>query len=227
VAARVGLVVPSSNTVAEVDFYRRLPPDVTLHTARMYLEETTPEGESAMLDDFLPRAVDDLRSARPDVVVFGCTSAGALRGNHYEAELIQQIEADTGARAFSVAASVRTAIRAANARRVGVITPYVDSLNQKIQESLENDGLEVAAIRGLGITDNFMIADVDPDRIVALAAERFKGTRIDLLFASCTNFRAFDAREEMQAALGIPVVTSNQAALVAVLHELGAAAAVS
>lgn len=225
-AARVGLVVPSSNTVAEVDFYRRLPRDVTLHTARMYLEETTPEGESAMLDDFLPRAVDDLRSARPDVVVFGCTSAGALRGNHYEAELIQQIEAQTGACAFSVAASVRTAIRAANARRVGVITPYVDSLNQKIQESLENDGLEVAAIRGLGITDNFTIADVDPDRIVALATERFKGTRIDLLFASCTNFRAFDAREEMQAALGIPVVTSNQAALVAVLHELGAAAAV-
>ena len=49
---------------------------------------------------------------------------------------------------------------------------------------------------------------------------------IDLLFASCTNFRALDAREEMQAALGIPVVTSNQAALVAVLHELGVAAAV-
>jgi maleate isomerase len=226
VAARVGLIVPSSNTVVEVDFYRRLPSDVTLHTARMYLEETTPVGESAMLDDFLPRAVDDLRSARPDVVVFGCTSAGALRGNHYEAELIRQIEAQTGARAFSVAASVRSAIRSANARRVGVITPYVDSLNQKIQESLENEGLEVAAIHGLGITDNFTIADVDPDRIVALATERFEGTDIDLLFASCTNFRALDAREEMQAALGIPVVTSNQAALVAVLHELGAAAAV-
>jgi maleate isomerase len=227
VAARVGLIVPSSNTVIEVDFYRRLPSDATLHTARMYLEETTPEGESAMLDDYLPRAVDDLRSARPDVVVFGCTSAGALRGNDYEAELIQQIEAQTGARAFSVAASVRSAIRAANARRVGVITPYVDSLNQKIQESLENEGLEVAAIHGLGITDNFTIADVDPDQIVEFAVERFKGTDIDLLFASCTNFRALDARKEMQTALGIPVVTSNQAALVAVLQEIGAAVTVS
>ena len=45
---------------------------------------------------------------------------------------------------------------------------------------------------------------------------------IDLLFASCTNFRAFDAREAIQAALGVPVVTSNQAALAAVLDQIGA-----
>jgi maleate isomerase len=226
VAARVGLIVPSSNTVIEVDFYRRLPVDATLHTARMYLEETTPAGESAMLDDYLPRAVDDLRSARPDVVVFGCTSAGALRGNDYEAELIKQIEAQTGARAFSVAASVRSTIRSADARRVGVITPYVDSLNEKIRESLENDGLEVTAIHGLGITDNFTIADVDPERIVEFALERFRGSDIELLFASCTNFRALDAREQIHAALGVPVVTSNQAALVSVLDQISPAATV-
>ena len=78
--ARVGLVVPSPNTVMEADLYRRLPAGATLHTARMYMVETTPEGESAMLDDHLPGAIRDLASARPDVVVFGCTSAGALRG---------------------------------------------------------------------------------------------------------------------------------------------------
>jgi maleate isomerase len=226
VAARVGLIVPSSNTVIEVDFYRRLPADVTLHTARMYLVQTTPEGESAMLDDYLPRAVDDLRSARPDVVVFGCTSAGALRGNAYEAELIARIAGQTEASTFSVAASVRAAIRHAGARRVGVITPYVDSLNAKIRESLEDDGLQVAAIHGLGITDNFAIAEVEPDRITRFASERFEGSDIDLLFASCTNFRALEAREQIQAALGVPVVTSNQAVLAAVLDEIAAAAPV-
>jgi maleate isomerase len=226
VGARVGLIVPSSNTVIEVDFYRRLPADVTLHTARMYLEETTPEGESAMLDDYLPRAVDDLRSARPNVVVFGCTSAGALRGNPYEAELIDRIAAETEARTFSVAASVRAAIRATGARRVGVITPYVDSLNAKIRQSLEDDGLQVAAIHGLGITDNFTIAEVEPERITRFASERFEGSDIELLFASCTNFRALDARQPIESALGVPVVTSNQAALAAVLGEIGAAATV-
>ena len=44
---RVGLLVPSSNTVMETDFHRRLPAErFTVHTGRMFLEETTPEAES-------------------------------------------------------------------------------------------------------------------------------------------------------------------------------------
>jgi maleate isomerase len=214
---RIGLVVPSSNTVMEVDLYRRLPPDATLHTARMKLVETTPEGESEMLDEHLPIAVRDLATARPDVVVFGCTSAGALRGNDYEAGLIERISQDTGARTVSVAASVRRAIGMTGARRVGVITPYVDSLNDKIEASLAADGFEVAGVHGLGITENFTIAAVEPAEIAAFAADRFGDGGIDLLFASCTNFRAFDARERIEDALQVPVVTSNQAALEAVL----------
>ena len=225
-STRVGLIVPSSNSVIEVDFYRRLPADATLHTARMYLEETTPEGESAMLDEYLPTAINDLRSARPDVMVFGCTSAGALRGNAYEGELIKRIGDETGAQTFSVAASVRRVIRETRGRRVGVITPYVDSLNDKIRQSLEDDGLEVAGIHGLGITENFAIAEVEPARIAEFASECFADSDIDLLFASCTNFRAIDAREEIQTALGVPVVTSNQAALVCVLDQIGAPATV-
>jgi maleate isomerase len=225
-SVRVGLIVPSSNTVAEVDFYRRLPADATLHTARMHLVETTPEGESAMLDEHLPAAIADLASARPDVVVFGCTSAGALRGNAYEAKLIGRIADETGAEAISVAASVRRAILARTSGRVGIVTPYVESLNDKIRESLEADGIEVAAIHGLGITENFTIAEVEPERIARFAQECFKDGGIDLLFASCTNFRAFDARAEIEQALGVPVVTSNHAALEATLDRIETAGAV-
>ena len=224
-STRIGLLVPSSNTVAEVDFYRRLPADCTLHTARMYLEETTPEGESVMLDEHLPNAITDLATARPDVTVFGCTSAGALRGNAYEARLVDGIERHTGSATFSVAAAVRRAIRATGGRRVGVITPYVDSLNDKIAQSLQDDGLEVAGIHGLGITENFAIAEVEPERIAQFAAACFSEADIEVLFASCTNFRAYDAREDIHQALGLPVVTSNQAALAAVLDHLGVPAA--
>jgi maleate isomerase len=220
VSARVGLIVPSSNTVIEPDLYRRLPASSTLHTARMRLEETTPEAESAMLDEHLPISVRDVGSARPDVVVFGCTSAGALRGNDYEAHLIDRISRETGAPTVSVASAVRAAITAQGARRVGIVTPYIEALNDKIRESLEADGLEVVGIHGLGITENFTIADVEPARIAAFAAECFGSGGIDLLFASCTNFRAYDARDQIQQELGVPVVTSNQAAAEAVLEHL-------
>ena len=219
---RVGVVIPSSNTVMEVDLYRGVPADVTVHTARMYMVETTPEGEEAMLDDHLPAAIRDLASARPDVVVFGCTSAGALRGKAYEAELIRRMADETGAETISVATAVGEAINRRGARRVGVVTPYVESLNEKIRASLEADGLEVVGIHGLGIDENFEIASVEPQRIAEFAAERFAGASIDVLFASCTNFRALDAREQIEERLGVPVMTSNLAALEAIMEKLPA-----
>jgi maleate isomerase len=205
-STRVGLIVPSSNTVAEVDFYRSLPTTCTLHTARMYLEETTPEGESVMLDEHLP-------ATAADVVVFACTSAGALRGNAYEADLIERLSAKMGAETISVAAAVRCVLRERGARRVGVVTPYIESLNQRIATSLETDGFEVTAIHGLGITENFAIAAVEPERIGGFALETLAGQELDLVFLSCTNFRALEAREQIERALGVPVVTSNSAAL--------------
>ena len=227
--ARVGLMIPSSNTMMEVDFARDLPPGTALHTARMFMEDTTPAGENRMLDEFALPAARDLGTARPDVVVFGCTSAGALRGNDYDAQLCQRISELAGAPVVSTFGAVRAAIQASGAASIGVITPYVDELNEKIRASIEADGAHVATIAGLGITDNFEIAEVGHDQIVAFA-ERALGrlaarASIGLAFASCTNFGAMAARPAIAARLGLPVVTSNQAVLAAAVARLQALAA--
>jgi maleate isomerase len=222
---RVGLLVPSSNTVMEPDFWRALPPGATLHTGRMYLEETTPEAESRMLDEHVLPAARDLATARPDLIVFGCTSAGALRGNQYDADLCRRISDLSGVPTVSVIASVRQAITASGARRVGVVTPYVDALNQRIRESVEADGVAVAGIAGLGISDNFEIAAVPQERIVDFAERTLRDLDIDLAFVSCTNFPAVAVLPELERRLGLPVITSNQSAIAAVLRLLAAAPA--
>jgi maleate isomerase len=224
--ARLGLMIPSSNTMMETDFIRGLPPGIALHTARMFMVDTTAAGENRMLDEFALPAARDIGSARPDVVVFGCTSAGALRGNDYDTSLCEQISEITGAPTVSTIASVRDAIQASGADSVGVITPYVDELNERIRDSIEADGARVAAIAGLGITDNFDIAEVGEDEIVALA-ERTLGKlaragQIGLAFASCTNFGAMAARTAIADRLGVPVITSNQAVLAAAVACLQA-----
>jgi maleate isomerase len=226
--ARVGLMIPSSNTMMEVDFTRDLPPGAALHTARMFMQDTTAAGENRMLDEFALPAARDLGTARPDVVVFGCTSAGALRGNGYDAELCERISQVTGAPTVSTIGAVRAAIEASGAGRIGVITPYVDELNDKIRASIEADGTQVEAIAGLGITENFEIAEVSAEQIVAFA-ERALGPlaaagRIGLVFASCTNFGAMAARPAIAERLGLPVVTSNQAVLAAAVARLQARA---
>ena len=223
---RVGLMIPSSNTMMEVDFARDLPPGTALHTARMYMADTTPAGENRMLDEFALPAARDLGTARPDVVVFGCTSAGALRGNDYDAQLCEQISELTHAPVVSTIGAVRTAIEASGAASIGVITPYVDELNEAIKASIQDDGIPVAGITGLGITDNFQIAEVGPDEIVAFAVRALGPLaaegQIDLVFASCTNFGAMAVRPAIAERLGLPVVTSNQAALDAAVARLRA-----
>lgn len=217
---RVGLMVPSSNTMMEPDFATRLRPDVTLHTARMFLEDTTAEGENRMLDEFTLPAARDLGTARVDVVVFGCTSAGALRGNDYDAELCRRIEEITSAPTVSTIASVRSAIRGAGAAKVGVVTPYVDELNERIKASVEADGVEVVKIAGLGMSENYAIARVSPERIEEFAVEQLGGLDVDLVFVSCTNFAGFAARDAIAKRMDLPVVTSNQAVLDATLDVI-------
>ena len=226
---RLGLMIPSSNTMMEVDFVTGAGPGTSVHTARMFMEDTTPEGENRMLDEFALPAARDLGTARPHVVVFGCTSAGALRGNDYDTALCQQISELTGAPAVSTIGAVREAIEAAGATRIGVITPYVDELNEKIRASIEADGVIVARVAGLGMTENFEIARVPGADIVDFAVSALGGLAasgaIELVFASCTNFGAMAARAVIAERLGVPVVTSNQAVLDAALVRLNAVAA--
>ncbi len=49
--ARIGLLVPSSNTTVEPEFYRALPKNVTLHVARLFLTQITPEAILNMVQD--------------------------------------------------------------------------------------------------------------------------------------------------------------------------------
>src|SRR5260370_24139194 len=135
----------------------------------MYMKDTAAAGENRMLDEFTLPAARDLGTAAPHVVVFGCPSAGALRGSDYDRELCERISEFTGAPTVSTIQAVRTAIERAAARRVGVVTPYVDELNDRIRASIEAGGVEVGRIAGLGLTDDFPNARVPPDRDKAVA----------------------------------------------------------
>ena len=218
---RIGLIVPSSNTVVEVDFARNLPAGATLHTARMFLAETTEAAERVMIEQYVPQAVIDLASLRPDVVAFACTSGGAVLGADGEAKLIEDIARETNAWVVSTNDAVKSHIGRYSPRRVAVITPYIDELNERIRAGLEGSGLNVVHISGMGKTENYTIAVVTPEQIVAFAEQQLASVDFDLLFVSCTNFRGVAARPLLLERFGVPVVTSNQATIVATLEALG------
>lgn len=217
---RLGILLPSSGTVQEVDFYRRVPAGVSVHSARMRLTHATEDDEVRMLDTHTMPAAEDLATIRPDVVVFSCTSAGALRGRAYDASLCADIGRVTGAPVVSTLTAVGDALRATGARSLALVTPYPEPITRHVRASLEAEGFRVTAATGLGLADSLDIAAVEPGDIHRFAVETFQRAPADALCIACCTFRAYDAREEIQRALGVPVVTSNQAALTAALRHL-------
>jgi maleate isomerase len=220
---RIGLLIPSTNTVMEQDFRNHLPNGWMLAVCRMSLTEVTPAGEARMLDECVLPATRLLVSFHPGVVVFGCTSAGVLRGALYEKELLMQISQSVGAPTLSVMDAVKDAMQREGVKRLVVATPYIEALNEPIRASLETEGFRVLRIVGLGIAENGRIAAVSRSQIFKLAKECVGGLSPDALFFSCTNFPVWEMVEELVKMFSIRVITSNQAAFCQALRTAAGA----
>lgn len=215
---RIGLLVPSSNTTMEPDFHSMAPEGVSVHTARMRLDEVTPDGLIRMADD-AERGAALLATAGVDVIVYGCTTGSLVGGVKWEESLVRNIHENTGVRTTSTSGAVVLALRSLSARRVGVATPYTDVLNRLETQFLEDHGFQVAAIEGLGLVDNLEIGRVERDVIEGLIEA--VASEADTIFISCTNLPALDLIDGLERRHGRPVVTSNQASLWAALRDSG------
>jgi maleate isomerase len=106
------------------------------------------------------------------------------------------------------------------ARRVAVLSPYSQEVNETIQRSLEASGFDVVYTAGMDLPSAFGIADVLPEQVVDYAREHLQGVEADCLFVSCANLRSLEAIEGLRAVADMPVITSNQAVLESVRRVL-------
>lgn len=206
--AAVGLLIPSGNTVMEGDFHREFGPARRVHTARMLLEDVTAADEQHMLDEEAEPAARRLRATKPAVVAFGCTSASSLRGEAYDDALRARLGGIVGAPVVGVLSSAIAALREAGP--VALFTPYVTDLTDRIAASLRAGGIEVRRVKSLGIAAIGGIAALSPAEISA-EVQSMDLSGAEAVFCSCTNLRAYEARDELIAATGRTVITSNQA----------------
>lgn len=212
---RIGILVPSSNTTMEPDFYAMAPRGVTIHTARMRLSQVTPEALILMAED-TERAAGLLADAGVDVIVYGCTTGSLVGGVEWEEDLVGRIEEETGIPAVSTSSAVVEALRSLGARRVGVATPYSEKLNGLEKSFLEDLGFQVTGMRGLGLLDNLDIGRVGRGTLEELV--RSVAEEADAVFVSCTNLPVVGLIEEFEKEFNRPVVTSNQASMWAALR---------
>lgn len=217
--SRIGLLVPSSNTTVEPEFYRALPPAVTLHVARLFLTQIAPDEILSIVQD-LETQSRGLASADVDVIVLGATAPSFLKGLGYDRELIARIEAATGKRATTTSTALIAALRHLGVSRVVLGAAYDAKVNAIAQAFLEANGIEVLSAEGLGIVDNLAVGRLGGDSAYELA-RRIDRPDAEAIVLACTNWKTMDAIERLERELGKPVVSTTQASLWAALRVIG------
>jgi maleate isomerase len=218
-ARRVGLLVPSSNTTVEPEFYRALPPHVTLHVARLHLTQITPESILGMVAD-LEAQSRNLASADVDVIVLGATAPSFLKGLGYDREIAQRIEQSTGKRATTTSTALIEAIGHLGLKRVVLGSAYDAKVNSIARAFLEANGASVLDAQGLGLVDNLAVGRLQDSSAYELA-RKIDRPEADGIVLACTNWKTMGAIERLEQELGKPVISTTQVSVWAALRLLG------
>jgi maleate isomerase len=216
---RIGLLVPSVNTVAEPEMDRIAPEGIASFAARM--RNTKADFDDTLgLIKHVERATDELMSAHVDVVAFTCTAGSFIQGGKGEGDLTKLIEKTAHVPSVTTSGAVVRALKTLKARKLVIATPYPEEINRLEKAFFEENGFEVLAIKGLGITDAFLIGCEMPENTYRFV-KSMDDPSADAIFISCTNYRTFDIIERLEDDCKKPVVTSNQATFWAALRAIG------
>lgn len=218
---KIGLILPSTNTVNEPEFWRLAPEGVTIHTDRVLLLGNATQESYDKMAEALAQAAERLATAEVDIVVYGCTSGSIVCPMP---DLLDSMSAQTKTPACATAGAVIAALNALGVKKVAVGTPYVDFVNESEKQFLEDYGFDCTSLHGLRLGETQEerrgIGRVPPQQVYRLA-RMIDRPDAEAIFLSCTNLATLDVIEQIEQDLGKPVVTSNQACFWASLRLMG------
>ena len=216
---RIGLIVPASNTLAEVQFQRYTPAGIGVHTARVRMTGEWQKPLRALEDD-IAHAAATLSDVDPGVILFHCTSNSMSEGLAGEKYLLEVIEKASGRPALTTGQAITEAFTHLGMKKLVLVSPYVAETNAHETEFLHEAGFAVVHDHGLGLKGGGdAYASIPPERWTALTLEHQRA-EADGYLLSCTATTMIEAIDDLERRLDKPVVTSNQAGLWAALRRM-------
>ena len=215
VPKRLGMLVPSSNTVVEPAVAKLLPADGPVRTHVSRIGVVTISADERSLGQFtvgqFTAASTLLADAEVDLILWNGTAASWL-GFDWDQRIVEAIERQTMTRATTAVMAINTRLAQIGAKRIGLVTPYVAALEARIAENYAAAGIDVVAAERLDLTVNTDYAAVPPDRIAAMC-RRVAAARPEAIVIMCTNLAGAPVAEPLSQELGIPVIDSVRAAV--------------
>ena len=216
---RIGLLLPSSNTTQEPEFVRVMPEGVTLHVARLPLQNVDAASTARLVEDIETES-RKLADAAVDAIVLAATAPSLRNGIGYDQELITRIETASGKRATTASTALVEALKLLNVQRLALAAPWTEATNATAAAFITASGFTVTAQVAMGLVSNLDIGLLDEQTAyeTGLAADRPTAQAVML---ACGNWPTLGIVDRLEAAIAKPVLTTNQVSLWAVLRLAG------
>lgn len=215
-----GVLIPSTNTTCEIE-YCRLPPSLQVHIGRLGKGDGGTFSPSKDAD--IEYQAKLLGTAKVEVISLAQTSA-SLFADDYDEKVTQLMSAAAGVPAIASAQAVGQAVQALGARRIALVSPYSQPVIERAKHYYESKyGLHVVALEGFAATDSYMIGKLGPEN-ARDAFARINRPEIEVFVVPGGNFPTMSFVPAWEAEFGKPVITTNQAALWAMMGIMNARA---
>jgi maleate isomerase len=216
---RLGLLVPSSNSTQEPEFHQMLPRSVSLHVTRLTLSRIDPESTVNIVAE-LEKESRKLADAAVDIVVLAATAPSTRLGKGYDAQLIKRMEEASGKPATTAATAMLDCYAALGVRRVALAAAWSETTNKWVAAFLESHGIEVVSQVAMGVVSNNEVGRLHPQTALdhGLKADRKEA---DAVFLACGNWWTAAIVEDLERAVGKPVLTTNNMTVWHALKKMG------
>lgn len=206
-----GVLVPSTNTIVEIEYGRLLPPTLQVHIARIPLLS---RGRDDTDVDYQARL---LGSAKVEVVALAQTGA-TLSADDYDEQITKRMSEAAGVPAVTSARAIGLAVRALGARRIALVSPFpIPVLERAKSHYTDKYGLEVVALESFSGADSIIYPTLGPDE-ARDAIARTDRPEIEVFVVPAGNLPTMSFVPRWERAVGKPVISTNQAALWAMLQ---------
>lgn len=208
--ARIGLIVLETDQTIEVEARMLDLPGVAFYHSRI---PNATEVSSETLTDMelrLPVAAALLPDEFEfDAIGYGCTSAATLIGADRVTAAIQG--AHPGVACTNPITAAVAALRALDAHRVAVVTPYPAEVTAPVARHFADAGLEVTGLGSFLESSDLVVARISPQSIADGVRTIAGGADCDAVFVSCTSLRLLASVNRLESEIGVPVLSSNTA----------------
>ena len=220
---RLGMLTPSSNTSLEPLTAAMLAglPEVSAHFGRFRVTEISLGSGSRGQFELEPilQAARLLADAQVDVITWNGTSSGWL-GFDSDRRLCEQITAETGIPARTAVLAFNEIMDITGQRRFGLVSPYLDDVQQRIAANYKASGYECVAEEHLDISVNYEFCNVDEATLSRMIRD-VAAASPHCITTFCTNLRAAHLVQALEAETGIPIYDTVATALWTALRACG------